>query len=276
MKKIFALIAAVLLSVMAFSPAARAGTRVVLASTTSTDNTGLFNVLLPAYYAWTKLGDVRIDVVAVGTGKAIEIAKRGDADILLVHDKEKEVKFVAEGWGVKRHEVMYNDFVVVGPRKDPAKVSAAKSASGAFKAIAEKGAPFISRGDESGTHAREKKLWAGAGVGQGSLKNYYSVGQGMEETLRVADEKSAYTLSDRATYNTSRPWLKEIAVVYQGDPGLFNQYSVIAVNPEKYPHVHYDIAQDFIAFLTGPAGQKVIGGFKDSTGAVLFVPNAGK
>jgi len=276
MKKIFALVTAALLSAAVFSPAARAETRVALASTTSTQNTGLFDVLLPAYYAWTTHKDVKIDVVAVGTGKAIEIAKRGDADILLVHDKEKEEKFVAEGWGVKRHEVMYNDFVVAGPSRDPAKVSAAKGAVEAFRLIAAKGAPFVSRGDESGTHAKEKKLWAGAGVDVKGLKGYYAVGQGMEETLRIADEKSAYTISDRATYNTSRPGLKDMAIAYQGDPVLFNQYSVIAVNPVKYPHVHHDIAQDFIEFITGPEGQKVIGAFKDGSGGALFVPNAAK
>ncbi len=272
---IYILTAAVmLLMVPAVSPAGE--TRVVLASTTSTENTGLFKVLLPAYYDWTSHKDVRIDVVAVGTGKAIEIAKRGDADILLVHDRDREEKFVAEGYGVKRHEVMYNDFLILGPHDDPARVSDASNAALAFVLMGDKDVPFVSRGDDSGTNSREKQLWKFAGVDVGKLTNYYAVGQGMEATIRIADEKSAYTLSDRATYNTLRKSLKNIGAMFQGDPALFNQYSVIAVNPKKYPHVHYDIAEDFIRFITGPDGQKVIGGFKDSTGLTLFVPNAGR
>src|SRR5512143_829399 len=194
----------VVLSVFAltllFVPGAHAETRVILASTTSTQNTGLFDVLIPDYYKWTKLKDVRIDVVAVGTGKAIEIARRGDADILLVHDKEKEDVFVAEGFGVDRHLVMFNDFVVMGPASDPAGVKKAESAASAFKKMSASGAAFVSRGDESGTHAREKKMWKAAGVDMKGLKNYLSVGHSMEAVLRITDEKDAYTLSDRATY----------------------------------------------------------------------------
>jgi tungstate transport system substrate-binding protein len=256
------------------APAA-ADTNIVLASTTSTENTGLFKVLIPAYYKWTKLKDVRIHVVAVGTGKAIEIAKRGDADLLLVHDRVKEDAFVKAGYGVDRRNVMYNDFIITGPKNDPAGIKSAKSAGDAFKKIAATGAVFVSRGDESGTEAREKILWKAAGLTI-PVKNYLSVGQGMEETLRIADEKQAYTLSDRSTYRTLLDRLKYTTLLYQGDPGLFNQYGTIAVNPEKFPHVHYREAMDFIEFITGPDGQKVIGNYEDKTGTKLFFPDAAK
>lgn len=276
MKRTIYLLAAALMFLALPAVSGAGETRVVLASTTSTENTGLFGVLLPAYYGWTSHKDVRIDVVAVGTGKALEIAGRGDADILLVHDKDREEKFIAEGHGVKRYEVMYNDFLILGPHDDPAGVSDATNAVLAFILMSEKDAPFVSRGDDSGTHSREKKLWKFAGVDVGKLGNYYSVGQGMEATLRIADEKAAYTLTDRATFNTVRDGLKSIGPMFQGDPLLFNQYAVIAVNPEKHPHVRLDIAEDFIDFVTGPEGQKVIGGFRDGSGRTLFVPNAGK
>jgi tungstate transport system substrate-binding protein len=257
-----------------FVPSSQAETRVILSSTTSTQNTGLFDVLLPAYYKWTKLKDVKVDVVAVGTGKAIEIARRGDADILLVHDKEKEDAFVAEGFGVDRHLVMFNDFVVMGPASDPAGVRTAVSASAAFKKMSDAGAVFVSRGDESGTHAREKKMWKAAGVDIKGLKGYLSVGQSMEAALRITDEKGAYTLSDRATWLAMKDTLKNIALLYAGDQALYNQYSVMAVNPAKFPHTHYREAKDFISYITGPEGQKLIGSFKDKHGNVLFNPNA--
>ena len=257
-----------------FVPGAHAETRVILASTTSTQNTGLFDALIPAYYKWTRLKDVKIDVVAVGTGKAIEIAKRGDADILLVHDKEKEDAFMAGGFGVDHHLVMFNDFVVMGPASDPAGVKKAESAAAAFKKMSETGAVFVSRGDESGTHAREKKLWKAAGVDMKGLKNYLSVGQSMEAVLRITDEKGAYTLSDRATWLSMKDSLKNIELLYAGDPALYNQYSVMAENPAKFPHAHYKEAVDFIKYVTGPDGQKLIGGFKDKYGNAMFNPNA--
>ncbi|MBI5189505.1 MAG: substrate-binding domain-containing protein [Nitrospirae bacterium] len=275
--KLFASITSVIafVTVIATGSPAQAETRLVLQSTTSTQNTGLFDVLLPAYYRWTKYKDVRIDVVAVGTGKAIENARRGDADILLVHDREKEDAFIAEGFGVNRHNLMYNDFIVVGPPADPAKVKAARSAADAFARMAKAGVGFVSRGDESGTHAREKKLWKAAGVDTAELKGYMSVGQAMEAALRIADEKDAYVLSDRATYRTMKDvGMKFITLLYAGDPALYNQYGVMAVNPAKHPKVHYKEAMDFINFVTGPDGQKVIGNFKDKAGNSLFVPNA--
>jgi tungstate transport system substrate-binding protein len=274
--RIFFLSAAVILSVGFAAPGARAETRLVLASTTSTQNTGLFDVLIPAYYKWTKLKDVRIDVVAVGTGKAIEIARRGDADLLLVHDREKEDAFIADGYGVDRRDVMYNDFIIVGPPADPAKVKSAKGAADAFKMIAASGHVFVSRGDESGTHAREKKMWKADKVDMKGLKNYLSVGQGMEEALRIADEKQAYALCDRSTYLSQKGTLKGVTLLYEGDPALFNQYGTIAVNPAKFPNTHYKEALDFINYITGPDGQAVIGGFKDKAGHVLFNPNAKK
>ena len=264
-----------MLAISCCGPAA-AETRVVLASTTSTQNTGLFDVLIPAYYRWTKLHDVKIDVVAVGTGKAIEIAKRGDADMLLVHDREKEDAFVSEGFGVGRREVMYNDFVVVGPPDDPAGVRKAASAAAAFKAMAVAGAVFVSRGDESDTHAREKMLWKKAGVDVKGIKDYLSVGQSMEGALRIADEKGAYTLSDRATWLVLNGTLNSTALLYSGDPALYNQYTAIAVNPAKFPHTHYREALDFIDFITGPDGQMFIGAFKDKKGTMLFNPNASR
>ena len=274
MKKIVTLFAG-LTMLLSFAVTGFAGTtRVILASTTSTQNTGLFDVLLPAYYNWTKLKDVRIDVVAVGTGKAIETAKRGDADLLLVHDREKEDAFMAEGYGVDHREVMYNDFVVVGPASDPAGVKGASSAADAFRKLAASGAQFVSRGDESGTHAREKKMWKAAEVDIKNLKAYLFVGQSMEAALRITDEKGAYTLADRATYLAMKDTLKNLALLYAGDQALYNQYSVMAVNPVKFPGAHYREARDFISYITGPDGQKLIGGFKDKYGNVLFNPNA--
>lgn len=275
--KLFTGIAAViaLIAVLTTGSPAQAETRLILQSTTSTQNTGLFDVLLPAYYKWTKFKGVKIDVVAVGTGKAIENARRGDADILLVHDREKEDAFIADGFGVNRHDLMYNDFIVVGPPSDPARVKAAKSAADAFSRMAKAGVPFVSRGDESGTHAKEKKLWKAAGVDVAKLKGYMSTGLPMEDVLRMSDEKGSYTLSDRATYRTMKDsGMKAITLLYAGDPAMFNQYGVMAVNPAKYPAVHYKEAMDFINFVTGKDGQKVIGSFKDKAGNTLFVPNA--
>ncbi len=252
----------------------RAGTHIVLASTTSPQNTGLLDVLIPAYYNWSSLKDVRIDVVAVGTGAALEIARRGDADILLVHDPEVEEIFVAEGFGLDRREVMFNDFVILGPPKDPAGIKTKDSATNAFKAIAEKDAPFVSRGDESGTHDREKKLWKLAGVEVKDMKEFTTVGKGMVDALKTADQLKAYILSDRGTFLSMEGHLKHIGILFSGDPVLKNQYSVMAVNPEKHAHARYKEAKDFIEFITGQAGQKLIGDFKDKHGNVLFKPNS--
>jgi len=252
-----------------------AGMHVVLASTTSPQNTGLLAALIPAYYKWTALKEVRVDVVAVGTGAALEIARRGDADVLLVHDPEAEDAFVAEGYGLDHQEVMYNDFVILGPSADPAGIKKADSAIKAFKAVAGSDSPFVSRGDESGTHDREKKLWKLAGVDVKQLKEFITLGQGMVDALKTADRLGAYIMSDRGTYLSSKDHLRHIVLLFEGDPALNNQYSVMAVNPAKHPHVRYREAQDFIEFVTGPVGQKLIGDFRDKLGNVLFSPNAG-
>ncbi len=276
MKGILRLTAATAALILVFAGTAGAGTRLILASTTSTQNSGLFNVLIPAYYHWTKLKDVRIDVVALGTGKAIATAQRGDADLLLVHDKDKEMKFLHAGYGIDRRDVMYNDFVIIGPPDDPAKVKSAKSAADAFRRIAASGAVFVSRGDQSGTNARELKMWKAADVDASKLGHYLSIGQGMGATLKMADEKAAYTLSDRGTYLAFKDGLKGVTMLYSGDPALFNQYGTMPVNPARFPSAHYKEAMDFINFITGPAGQKVIGDYKDRHGNRLFVPDAGK
>jgi len=251
------------------------GTHIVLASTTSPQNSGLLTVLIPEYYKWTALKEVKIDVVAVGTGAALEIARRGDADILLVHDPEAEDTFVAEGYGLGRQEVMYNDFVILGPSTDPAGIKKADSAISAFKAVAGMDAPFVSRGDESGTHDREKKLWKLAGVDVKQMKGFITAGQGMVDTLKTADKLRAYIMSDRGTYLSLKDHLRHIVLLFEGDPALNNQYSVMAVNPAKHPHVRYREARDFIEFVTGPVGQKLIRDFTDKLGNVLFNPNAG-
>jgi tungstate transport system substrate-binding protein len=260
-------LASLLMGVSAF-----AETRLRCASTTSTQNSGLFDYLLPIF---EKKKGLKVDVVAVGTGAAIEIGKRGDADVVMVHAKNQELKAVEEGWFVNRHDLMYNDFVVIGPPQDPAKIKGLKSAADAFKKIAAKGAPFVSRGDKSGTHSKELSIWEKAGVDPKGQKWYLEVGQGMAKTQRIANEKRAYTLTDRGTWLATRDKDKlEMAVVLEGDPLLFNQYGVMAVNPEKHKNVKYKEAMVFIDWLISPEGQKAIGEFKDKLGNKLFVPNA--
>jgi tungstate transport system substrate-binding protein len=259
--------ASLLMAVTAF-----AETRLRCASTTSTQNSGLFDYLLPIFEKKTGL---KVDVVAVGTGAALEIGKRGDADVVMVHAKDQELKAVEEGWFMNRYDLMYNDFVVIGPPQDPAKIKSLKSAAEAFKKIAAKGAPFVSRGDKSGTHSKELSIWKKAGIDPKGQKWYLEVGQGMAKTQRIANEKRAYTLTDRGTWLATRDKDKlEMAVVLEGDPLLFNQYGVMAVNPEKHKNVKYKEAMVFIDWLISPEGQKAIGEFKDKLGNKLFVPNA--
>jgi tungstate transport system substrate-binding protein len=249
-----------------------AETRIKCASTTSTQNSGLFEYLLHIFE--NKTG-IKVDVVAVGTGAAIEIGKRGDADVAMVHAKDQELKAVGEGFFVNRHDVMYNDFVIIGPPDDPAKIKGMKSATEAFKQIAAKGTPFVSRGDKSGTHTKELSIWKKAGVDPEGQKWYLEVGQGMAKTQRIANEKRAYTLTDRGTWLATKDRDKlEMVVLLQGDPVLFNQYGVMAVNPEKHKQVKYKEAMIFINWLISPEGQKAIGDFKDKNGNKLFVPNA--
>ncbi len=246
--------------------------KIVLASTTSTQNTGLFEVLLPAF---TKETGIAVAVVAVGTGQALEMARRGDADVLLVHDPEAEAKFLADGYGLERRQVMYNDFLIVGPAADPANIKGRQEALAAFKQLAAQGFHFVSRGDRSGTHAQELRLWQQAGVKPPGPPNYLEAGQGMEATLRLADEKQFYTLCDRATWLAAQQRRQtDLVVMVEGDPLLFNQYSVIVVNPAKHPHSKVKEAQALADWLVSPKGQKLIGEFKDKRGHQLFKPNA--
>jgi tungstate transport system substrate-binding protein len=249
-----------------------AETRIRCASTTSTQNSGLFEYLLPIF---EKKTGIKVDVVAVGTGAAIEIGKRGDCDVVFVHAKELELKAVAEGYFVNRHDVMYNDFVLIGPANDPLKIKGIKSAVEAFRMIAERSFPFVSRGDKSGTNTKELFLWSKAGIDPKGKPWYLEVGQGMEKTQRIANEKRAYTLTDRGTWLATRDKDKlEMVIVLEGDPVLFNQYGVMAVNPQKYKQAKYQEIMIFINWLISKEGQQVIGAFKDKNGNPLFIPNA--
>jgi tungstate transport system substrate-binding protein len=260
------------LAVVVAAGSASAETRIKCASTTSTQNSGLFDYLLPIF---AKKTGIQVDVVAVGTGAAIEIGKRGDADVVFVHAKPLELKAVEEGYFVNRHDVMYNDFVIIGPTNDPAKIKGMKSVTEAFKKIAASGSPFVSRGDKSGTNIKELAVWKQAGLDPKGQKWYMEVGQGMEKTQRVANEKRAYTLTDRGTWLATKDKDKlDMVVVLEGDPVLFNQYGVMAVNPEKHKNVKNKEALVFINWLISPEGQDAIKSFKDKHGNALFVPNA--
>ncbi len=252
-----------------------AETRIRCASTTSTQNSGLFDYILPVF---EKKNGIKIDVVAVGTGAAIEIGKRGDADAVFVHAKEQELKAVEEGWFVNRHDVMYNDFVIIGPENDPARIRGTKSAAEAFRKVAQKASPFVSRGDKSGTHAKELLIWEKTGINPKASEWflwYLEVGQGMEKAQRIANEKRAYTLTDRGTWLATKDKDKlEMVIVLEGDPSLFNQYGVMAVNPSKHKHVNYKEAMEFISWIISKEGQQAIASFKDKNGNQLFIPNA--
>ncbi|MDA0241517.1 MAG: substrate-binding domain-containing protein [Proteobacteria bacterium] len=244
---------------------------ITLASTTSTENSGLFSQLLPRFKAET---GISVRVIAVGTGQAIRLAERGDADVLLVHHRPSEEKFVAAGYGVKRYNVMYNDFVLIGAANDSARVAGGKDVVAALKKIATVRASFVSRGDESGTHKKEVDLWriAGINIGAASGTWYREVGAGMGATLNIAAAQDAYVLSDRATwisFNNKR----DLKLVLSGDSRLFNQYGVIAVNPARHAHVKHKEAERFVSWLTSKSGQASIGAFTVS-GQKLFVPNA--
>ena len=270
MRKLFVLI--LVLVMIGGAAAVSAETRIRMASTTSTQNSGLFDYLLPIF---EKKTGIKIDVVAVGTGASIQIGKRGDADVVFVHAKEQELKAVEEGFFVNRHDVMYNDFVIIGPTSDPAKIKGMKSAPDAFKKISGSGASFVSRGDKSGTNTKELSLWKKAGIEPAGQKWYLEVGQGMEKTQRIADEKRAYTLTDRGTWLATRDKDKlDLVVVLEGDPTLFNQYGVMAVNPEKAKNVKYKEAMEFVNWIISKEGQDAVAAFKDKNGNPLFIPNA--
>ncbi|MHB2165776.1 ABC transporter substrate-binding protein [Alsobacter sp. R-9] len=266
--------AALVLGAPAQAQTAPAGQRfITVASTTSTQDSGLFGYLLPIFTAKT---GVEVKVVAQGTGQALDTARRGDADVVFVHAKSQEDKFVTEGFGLPRRPVMYNDFVVIGPAADPAKIKGGKDVVVAFKAIQEKQAPFVSRGDRSGTHTAELALWQAAGIDIAAAKGpwYREIGQGMGAALNTAGAMGAYVLSDRATWISFKN-RGDLGIAVEGDRKLFNQYGVIVVNPAKHPHVKTADAQLFADWLVSPEGQAAIAGYKIN-GEQLFYPNAGQ
>jgi tungstate transport system substrate-binding protein len=244
---------------------------IVVASTTSTEDSGLFGYLLPLFKAKT---GIEVKVVAQGTGQALDTARRGDADVVFVHAKSAEEKFLAEGFGVKRYPVMYNDFVLIGPKSDPAGIKGSTDIVAALKTLKSKGNDFISRGDGSGTHIAELALWKAAGIDIAAEKGpwYKEIGQGMGAALNTAAAADAYVLSDRGT------WLSfknkgDLAIAVEGDKRLFNQYGVMLVNPQKHPTVKAALGQRFIDWLISPEGQHAIAGYKIN-GEQLFYPNA--
>ena len=245
---------------------------IVVSSTTSTEQSGLFNYMLPIFKIKT---GIEVKVVAVGTGQALDIGRRGDADVVFVHDKPAEEKFVEEGFSTKRYEVMYNDFVLIGPKVDPAKIAGGKDIQVALQKISAAQAPFISRADKSGTHAAELRYWKGAGITPSSSQSWYKeTGSGMGPALNTASAMNGYILADRGT------WLSfknrgDLVILVQGDPKLFNQYGVMLVNPAKFPHVKKVQGQEFIDWLISKNGQDVIASYKID-GEQLFFPNAKK
>ncbi len=250
--------------------AASAQATITMASTTSTEQSGLFGYLLPEF---KKASGIDIKVVALGTGQALDMARRGDADVLFVHDQVAEEKFVADGWGVRRYPVMYNDFILVGPKADPAGTQG-KDIVEALKKLAAASAPFISRGDKSGTHAAELRYWKLAGAEAAKGGGYKECGCGMGPALNIAASSGAYVLADRGT------WLNfknraDMVVLVEGDTRLFNQYGVMVVNPAKHPQVKVQDAQKFVDWVISPGGQASIAGYKIG-GEQLFFPNAGK
>ena len=247
-------------------------TSIVVASTTSTEQSGLFRHLLPAF---TKQTGIEVRVVALGTGQALDVGRRGDADVVLVHDPEAERKFVSEGFATRRFDVMYNDFVVVRPGADPARVAGLRDANEAFRRIAGAQAPFVSRGDRSGTHAAELRLWKDAGVELDKFRGawYRETGSGMGPALNTASGMNAYLLTDRGTWLSFRN-RGELKVLVEGDRRLFNPYGVMLVNPARHPHVKAEAGQRFVDWLVSPAGQKAIADYRID-GEQLFFPSAG-
>ncbi len=244
---------------------------IVVASTTSTEQSGLFGAILPQFEKET---GIKVRVVALGTGQALDLARRGDADVVFVHAKAAEEKFLAEGHGVKRLPVMYNDFVLIGPKGDPAKIAGGKDILEALKKIQAAHAPFVSRGDKSGTHMAELELWKASGVDLEQAKGpwYRDTGQGMGPALNTAASMNAYLLADRGTWLAFRN-RGELAILVEGDRRLYNQYGVILVNPDKHPSVKKDLGQTFVDWIVSPAGQKTIADYKIN-GEQLFFPNA--
>jgi tungstate transport system substrate-binding protein len=259
------------LMMVAAAPLALAQNFITVASTTSTEQSGLFKHLLPIF---EKKTGTQVRVVALGTGQALDMARRGDADVVFVHAKSAEEKFIAEGYGVKRMPVMYNDFVLVGPKSDPAKVAGGKDILEALRKVKAASAPFVSRGDRSGTHMAELALWKQAGVDIEKEKGpwYRDTGQGMGPALNTASSMNGYILTDRGTWISFKN-RGDLAIVVEGDKRLFNQYGVILVNPEKHKHVKKEQGQAFIDWVVSPEGQKNIADYKIGANQ-LFFPNA--
>jgi tungstate transport system substrate-binding protein len=253
-------------------PASAQDRSIVVASTTSTQDSGLFGYLLPMFKAKT---GIEVKVIAQGTGQALDTARRGDADVVFVHAKSQEEKFIAEGFGMKRLDVMYNDFVLIGPRSDPAGVRG-KDIETALKAIQARSAPFVSRGDKSGTHSAELALWKQAGIDIAATKGpwYREIGQGMGAALNTAGAMNGYVLSDRGTWISFKN-RGDLDIIVEGDRRLFNQYGLMLVNPEKFPSVKKEFGQVFIDWLVSAEGQAAIAGYKID-GQQLFFPNAEK
>ena len=295
MKKALLIMAAAVLVMLAFHPVAAADKVIKMSTTTSTENSGLLDVLLPAFEKDT---GIKVKVFAKGTGAAIRDGMDGNVDIIFVHAKEREEEFVADGYGAYRLAVMHNDFVIVGPKADPAGIRGKKDAIRALTMIASKEAPFVSRGDDSGTHTKEQALWKASGIpletttteiiSKGKKKKltfvypgglgkwYFSIGQGMGKTLTFAEEKQAYTLTDRGTYlnyKFGREQGLDLDILCEGDPLLYNPYGIIPVNPKKFPYVKFDLADQFAKWLVSPNAQAMIAQYKIQ-GQQAFYPDA--
>jgi tungstate transport system substrate-binding protein len=255
------------------APASLAQNFITVASTTSTEQSGLFGHIRPIF---EKKSGIQVRVVALGTGQALDMARRGDADVVFVHAKSAEEKFIAEGYGVKRLPVMYNDFVLIGPKSDPAKIAGGRDILEALRKVKAAAAPFVSRGDLSGTHMAELALWKQAGVDIAADKGpwYRDTGQGMGPALNTASSMNGHILADRGTWISFKN-RGDLAVLVEGDRRLFNQYGVILVNPEKHKHVKKEMGQAFIDWVVSPEGQKAIADYKIG-GEQLFFPNAGQ
>lgn len=258
------------MAALAVPPAVAQDKFIIVSSTTSTQDSGLFGHILPIFKQKT---GIEVRVVAQGTGQALDTGRRGDADVVFVHDKAAEEKFMAEGAGVDRREVMYNDFILIGPKSDPAKVAGTKDIVAALKKIADGKIPFASRGDKSGTHAAELRLWKVAGVDLDTAKGpwYRETGQGMGPTLNVASAMNAYLIADRGTWISFKN-RGDLTIAVAGDVRLFNQYGIMLVNPAKHAHVKKELGMAFIDWVTSPEGQKAIADYKID-GQQLFFPN---